>query len=105
MILIVLFVGLLVRILSKHTATKMRAWKKVGVIGLFLFAIFSISYPEFTNRIAQMMGIGRGADLLLYFLTVAFIGSTINQYMRNKELEQRVVTLARRIALIDADKK
>ena len=104
-ILITLFIGFIFRLFSNSSVSRAKAWKKIGVVGLFFFAIFSIYNPEFSNQLAHHVGIGRGADLLLYFLTVAFIGSTINQYMKNKDSEQRIAILAREIAIINADKK
>lgn len=104
-VLITLFLVFMVHFLTKHSTTKMKAGKKIGVILLLIFAVFSVANPEFTNRIAHSVGIGRGADLLLYFMTVAFIGSTLNQYIRNREFEHRTTLLAREIALLRAEKE
>lgn len=104
-VLISLFILFLLRILMKHTNNGLRAWKKIGVVTLLVFAIFSVLYPDLTNKIAHLLGVGRGADLLLYCLTVSFIWLAISHYMRNKESERQIVKLARKIALMEADGK
>ena len=45
------------------------------------------------------MGVGRGADLLLYALVVAFLISILSEFRRNTRLERQITQLARRVAL------
>ena len=47
-------------------------------------------------------GIGRGADLILYGLVVAFFGFVVTTYKRFRAMETRYTRLARRIALDEA---
>ena len=46
--------------------------------------------------------IGRGADLILYGLVVAFLGFVVTTYKRFRAMETRYTRLARRIALDEA---
>jgi len=59
--------------------------------------------PDDVTRVAKFVGVGRGTDLLLYALIVAFVFSTLAMYMRLREDEQRVTQLARAVALRDAE--
>ena len=45
------------------------------------------------------VGIGRGADLILYGLVVAFFGFVVTTFRRFREMETRYTRLARRLAL------
>ena len=47
------------------------------------------------DRDDQFLGVGRGADLLLYGLTVVFLGYVAASYRRMRQMEQQVTVLAR----------
>lgn len=69
----------------------------------FAFAVFAIISPNITNKIAHKVGVGRGADLLLYILTTAFIGFTAGQYMHRRSDEIKLYSLARKLAIYEAN--
>ena len=54
---------------------------------------------------AGLLGVGRGADLVLYVLVVGFGFFAISTYLRFKELELKYARLARAIALNEADQR
>ena len=54
------------------------------------------------NRIARLVGVGRGTDMVLYALVVAFLSFTVTTYLRFREFEVRYTRLARRLALDEA---
>jgi small membrane protein len=93
---------LIVWFLSNRTTHQVRAWQKIGVILLTLIGAGVVISPDSSNRIAHKLGVGRGADLLLYLLTVSFIFMTLSLYLKNKEEERRIVVLARKIALLES---
>ncbi|MEZ0051328.1 hypothetical protein ABIA30_002326 [Mycobacterium sp. MAA66] len=98
-LLITAVVLLLVYLLRSRRSAKSRAWVKLGY-GLFMLgAIYAIIRPNDTTVVAHWLGIGRGADLLVYALVIAFLFTTISAYMRFKDLELRYAQLARRVAL------
>jgi hypothetical protein len=53
------------------------------------------------TTIANAVGIGRGADLLLYVTVVTFMLVSVSLYRRLAALERRYVELARQVALRD----
>jgi hypothetical protein len=59
--------------------------------------------PNDLTRVAHLVGVGRGADLVLYALVVAFTFSVVNFYLRQRELKQRITQLARAVALREAE--
>lgn len=50
---------------------------------------------------AKYLGVGRGADLLLYFLTLSFLFMVISVYLTFIEQQEKIVKLARKIALLE----
>jgi small membrane protein len=85
--------------LRRRNSMRTQAGKKVLLVVFACLAVVMIIAPDLTDAVARILGVGRGADLLLYALTMAFIYVTINSYLKFKELEDRNVELARRIAV------
>jgi hypothetical protein len=69
----------------------------LGVLGAV--AIFD---PEITTRVARVVGIARGADLLIYLVALAFLGSWFYFYQRTRTLSNAVTALVRELAIRDA---
>lgn len=75
------------------------AFRRVGVAACALLAALSVLFPDAWNDVAAFVGVGRGTDLLLYGLIVAFLLYMVTTYRRFRELEQQITALARRIAV------
>ncbi len=104
-VLVLAILLLIVWFLSNRTTNQVRAWQKIGVLALTLIGIVVVISPDTSNRIAHKLGVGRGADLLLYLLTISFIFMTLNLYLKGKEEQRRIVALARKIALLETQIK
>jgi len=71
--------------------------------GLFILAaILSILFPQWLSWVANLVGVGRGTDLLLYGLVIAFLASLYTQYRHNLATQRQVTLLARKVALLEA---
>lgn len=101
-VLIIAFFILLIRLLANPNSYQIKAWKKIIGILFVLLAIFSVLFPDSLNSIANFFGVGRGADMLLYLLTLAFIFAEFSRYISSKQEQKRFVKLARKIALLEA---
>lgn len=101
-IIISAVLAIMIWFLTHHSTQQARAWKKVAVACLTLLASIVVLFPELANDIAHKFGVGRGADLLLYLLVLAFIGVVLTLYIKHKEDEKRLAILARKIALLEA---
>lgn len=98
---VILIVALLVvsaRLLRGQGA-RHQAIRRLLLVVFAVFGVLSILFPAVWSELAQAVGVGRGADLLLYALLVAFLGYVATSYVRFRELENRLTRLARRIAL------
>lgn len=66
---------------------------------VWLLGIAIILFPGFTSRIASLLGIGRGTDLVFYAFMLLTTGAMFFLYGRNYVLNRDLVELARRDAL------
>lgn len=68
-----------------------------------LVGIAAVLFPGAVTQVANAVGVGRGTDLVLYVLCVAFLFVTISLTLRLSALQDRTVELARKIALLEAE--
>ncbi len=80
--------------------------------GLMLLKVFiwaaagvAIYDPDLTIRAAKLFGIGRGADLVLYFTTIFFLLGVLYFYNRLLKLETQITQIVRHLAIGEAEKK
>jgi small membrane protein len=99
---IVLLVAIVVitAMLTRSTAgARHQAIRRLLLVGFVVLAALAVLFPRLLTQVAQTLGVGRGADLLLYGLTVFFLGYVASTYRRMRHMEQQVTTLARELAL------
>jgi hypothetical protein len=73
-------------------------WRAYVVLVMAVAAI-SVVFPSLLTRLANAIGVGRGADLVLYALVVTFMLVSVVLFRRVAELERRYTSLARSIAV------
>lgn len=78
-----------------------QAIHRVLMLLFILAAASSVFFPQIWTWAAHLVGIGRGADLLLYFLVLTFLGFVASTYRRFRGIEANVTQLARKIALME----
>jgi small membrane protein len=103
-VLIVAVVAVVAR-LFRSRGQRAQAIRRIGLLLFAAFAVVSILFPKVWNRIAHLVGVGRGTDMVLYALVVAFLSFTVTTYVRFRDLETRYTKLARRLALDEADRE
>lgn len=74
-------------------------------LGVWLAAGIAIAQPLLLQQLANLLGIGRGADALLYLLVFAFFGTSFFLYARTVVLQRQLTQLVRRYALDNARKQ
>jgi hypothetical protein len=94
---------LVVYFLSTTNKTKTQAWKKILFTLFVMFMAAAVTMPETTNHIAHAVGVGRGADLLLYLLAVVFVFFAVGTYVKFQEQRNRINALARKLALYETE--
>jgi len=68
---------------------------------VWLAAGATVLRPDLTIAVAKMMGIGRGADLILYMFVVAFLFASFYVYNRMEQLESILTSIVRQMAIRD----
>lgn len=75
------------------------ALRRLGTILLVLVAIAAIAFPQILSWIAEVLGVGRGADLLLYGTVLAFIGFVLLTRIEKRRHEAQLTLVARAQAI------
>ena len=101
LLLIVVVVIVAVRLLRGRGA-RPQAVRRLGLMLFAALAVWSILFPSVWDQIARLVGVGRGTDMVLYALVVAFLSFTLTTYFRFRDFEARYTKLARRLALDEA---
>ena len=75
-----------------------------AVLGVFVWLAggIAIGFPNLTTKIAGLLGIGRGTDLVLYLTAVCFMASLLYFYQKCRRLDIAITRLVRAMALRDA---
>lgn len=73
--------------------------------GVFTFALVGVIEPSFTNFVARKMGIGRGADVVLYASVAVLFYMIFRTNIMLENVRNEVTQLVRMIALSSAAKK
>ncbi len=101
-ILMVVVLAVVARLFQSRGA-RSQAIRRIGLLLFSAFAVVSILFPTVWNGIAHFVGVGRGTDMVLYALVVAFLSFTVTTYLRFRDLETRYTKLARRLALDEVE--
>jgi small membrane protein len=88
--------------LFRSRGERSQALRRIGLVAFAAFAVISILFPNLWNRIATLVGVARGTDVVLYAMVVAFLSFAGTTYIRFRDMETRYTRLARRIALDEA---
>ena len=79
--------------------TRKSAIRRLFVLFFFGAGIVSIVDPGLTTEIANMVGIGRGADLVFYLSTLFLVFLCFNFHLRFMALQDQLTRVVREIAL------
>ena len=107
MIKIILIVGMLIAVSLYFFRLRNQLRDRVIALGIFACVVVFVLFPDLTQSLAHIVGIGRGADLIFYFSVLGLLYLFIVFDIRMKEKERQITELTRAIALITAchDKK
>lgn len=98
--LVLLFVPAFI-VLARSLGSRSRAVRTLLLFSFPSLVGFSILFPEIWQRLADAVGVARGADLLLYLTVltiITYIGYSIGKF---RHLEQRISVLTKSLALIE----
>ena len=101
-LVLIVFVFFVAARLLRGRGARTQAVRRLGLVLFAALAAWSILFPEVWSKFAKLVGVGRGTDLVLYALVVAFLSFTLTTYIRFHDFETRYTKLARRLALDEA---
>jgi hypothetical protein len=81
---------------------KQRLLSRIVTLLFVSMAVIFIVNPEATNRLAHAVGVGRGADLVLYTFFPASISGFLHLYRRSRQQDERLTQLVRHLAILEA---
>ena len=101
-ILIVAFAAFAVFLMLPGRGARHLAIRRLLMVLILALTVLAVIFPNALNRVAHAVGVGRGADLLLYGLIVVFVGNALVQQRRSRHIEREMTLIARRIAIAEA---
>lgn len=101
-VLLVAILVVTVMLTRSSAGASHQAVRRLMLAGFVVLAATAILFPRLLTQVAQFLGVGRGADLLLYGMVVVFLGYVAASYRRMRQMDQQVTTLARELALREA---
>jgi small membrane protein len=87
---------------SSH-AVYVQASKRIGLVLFAVAIVYAVMRPDELTAIARLLGVGRGTDLVLYALVVAFMAGMFSMYQRFRVVDRRYTELARALAIREAE--
>jgi hypothetical protein len=79
-----------------------QAMQRILLLLFMVAAASSVFLPQLWTYAANMVGVGRGTDLLLYITVLVFLGFVATSYRRSRRTENDITELARKVALLTA---
>jgi hypothetical protein len=73
-------------------------------LGVFAVGLLASIDPDRVTRVANAIGIQRGADLLLYLLVLAVLQGFLLIYIRLRRVRRDMTLVVRRMALLEAER-
>ena len=101
-ILSILLLGVLFFVMIQHHSGRLlRPAVAIAVAVVILFTWM----PEFSNKVANYLGIGRGADMIFYIWIVLSMLAFASLYITFNKQERQITHLTRALALHHAQEK
>ena len=90
-------------LLKARRSASQQAIRRLFILLALLMGFFAVLFPAYTTVIASYLGIGRGADLLLYAFVIFALFYVVHQYRRQLWQEKVITDLARALTLAQAE--
>lgn len=94
---------LMFALFNTRSGARPLAIRRLAYLVLLLAAIFAVLFPSVVTRLASLVGVGRGTDLVVYILVLMLISHLISSKSSAAKQSQRFTALARCIAISEAE--
>lgn len=94
----------LIALLTIAAVRRRRLTPRAGLAWLLLWiaAAVSVAFPELLVFLANLLGIGRGADLVLYLSILFMFAGFFAVYLRFRRLDEQLTRIVRELAIREA---
>ena len=75
----------------------------ITVFGLIGAGAIAVVFPEITQDAAEIVGVGRGADLITYISIVAVLFVLLHYYTKFVDLQRQLTEVTRELAILRAE--
>lgn len=72
---------------------------RISIILMSLIAILFVTFPDFTNRLAGVVDVGRGADLVIYLFMVLVFFALVYMYSKMRAMHNTLTDIIREISI------
>lgn len=103
LILVVSVLALMVLFVRSSGAIYVQASKRIALVLFAIANVYAVMRPDDVTAVARVLGVGRGTDLVLYALVVAFMAGMFSFYQRFRVVDRRYTELARTVAIREAE--
>ena len=100
LVIALIFVGFY--LLKARRSANQQAVRRLFIVVALVAGLLAVLFPHYTNVLAGLVGVGRGADLLLYAFVVLGLFYAVYQYRRQLWQEKVNTDLARALTLTQA---
>jgi small membrane protein len=101
--ILLLAIAIVAVLLTRSTAgARHQAIRRLFLLGFVAVAVFSIIFPTWLSKAANALGVGRGTDLLLYGLVIAFLSYIATNHRNTKQVSRQITLLTRELTLSQA---
>lgn len=100
-LLVAVFLAILVFFVRNTGSHVASAWKRLLFVLFTFAAIAAVLFPDELTALANALGVGRGADLLLYATVAGLVLSLVTIYAKFKSTEEKLAEIARHVAILE----
>jgi len=101
-LLVLLFIPAFI-VLARSLGSRSRAFRSLLLFTFPSLVGFSIVFPSIWQSMADVLGIDRGIDLLLYVTVLTLVTYIGYSFSKFRYLEKRIATLTQKIALLETN--
>lgn len=98
-LLIVFLLFAVSRVILRFRDKKLHLGEFIFWSGLFIIAAFGVIFPNYTTKVANLLGIGRGTDLILYGSIATLFYLVFRLYVLLEDVRHEITEVVRKIAL------
>ncbi len=102
-ILLISILFIIGRVILQYHKKKIDARLFIGWLVLWVSGAFIVIVPDSVNSIADIVGVSRGADVVIYISLILIFFLFFKIYQRIISLEKDIVKIVRALSLKDTD--